>query len=133
MNSTEALTASTACTVPSAVRWNSANFPPATSPRTTISVASNEIPVEMTALVRAAMAGDFVTARHLHHTWFALMEINFAESSPIPVKAALAMMALIEPVWRLPLTPPSDSTRHRIEAVLRAGGLLPSIRKRHAA
>ena len=98
-----------------------------------ISVASNEIPVEMTALVRAAMTGDFVTARHLHHTWFALMEINFAESSPIPVKAALAMMALIEPVWRLPLTPPSDSTRHRIEAVLRAGGLLPSIRKRHAA
>lgn len=98
-----------------------------------ISVASNEIPAEMTALVRAAMAGDFVTARQLHRTWFALMEINFAESSPIPIKAALAMMELIEPVWRLPLTPPSAATRDRIAAVLQAGGLLPSVRTRHAA
>jgi 4-hydroxy-tetrahydrodipicolinate synthase len=98
-----------------------------------ISVASNEIPTEMTAMVTAAMAGDVVAARQLHRTWFALMEINFAESNPIPVKAALAMMNLIEPVWRLPLTAPSDATHDRIEAVLLAGGLLASVRTRHAA
>jgi 4-hydroxy-tetrahydrodipicolinate synthase len=98
-----------------------------------ISVASNEVPAEMTAMVAAALAGDGATARRLHGTWFALMEINFAESNPIPVKAALAMMDLIEPVWRLPMTPPSDTTRDRIEAVLRSSGLLASARTRHAA
>jgi 4-hydroxy-tetrahydrodipicolinate synthase len=98
-----------------------------------ISVASNEIPAEMTAMVRAAMTDDMTTARQLHNSWFALMEINFAETSPIPVKAALAMMALIEPAWRLPLTPPSSATRDRIEAILRASGLLAPIRTRHAA
>ena len=98
-----------------------------------ISVASNEIPAEMTAMVRAAMSGDSVEARRLHDAWFELMEVNFVESSPIPVKAALAMMALIEPVWRLPLTPPSDATREKVEAVLRAGSLLPRVRARHAA
>ena len=98
-----------------------------------ISVASNEIPAEMTTMVRAAMTGDMALARRHHNAWFDLMEVNFAESSPIPVKAALAMMGLIEPVWRLPLTPPSDATRDRIAAVLRTGGLLAPIRTRHAA
>lgn len=89
-----------------------------------ISVASNEIPAEMTALVRLAREGDFAGARALHRRYLALMDINFVESNPIPVKAALAMMGLCEPVWRLPMTPPSDASRERIAAVLRSVGLL---------
>src|ERR1017187_2613316 len=68
-----------------------------------ISVVSNEIPGEMTRLVQLAMAGDFAGARALQRQWFALMEVNFAESNPIPVKAAMAMMGLCEPVYRLPM------------------------------
>lgn len=89
-----------------------------------ISVASNEIPAEMTALVRLAREGDFAGARALHRRYLALMDINFVESNPIPVKAALAMMGLCEPVWRLPMTPPSDANRERIAAVLRSVGLV---------
>lgn len=89
-----------------------------------ISVASNEIPAEMTALVRLAREGDFAGARALHRRYLALMDINFVESNPIPVKAALAMMGLCEPVWRLPMTPPSDASRERIAAVLRSAGLI---------
>ena len=89
-----------------------------------ISVASNEIPAEMTALVRLAREGDFAGARALHRRYLALMDINFVESNPIPVKAALAMMGLCEPVWRLPMTPPSDASRERIASVLRSAGLI---------
>jgi 4-hydroxy-tetrahydrodipicolinate synthase len=89
-----------------------------------ISVASNEIPAEMTALVRLAREGDFAGARALHRRYLALMDINFVESNPIPVKAALAMMGLCEPVWRLPMTPPSDANRERIASVLRSAGLI---------
>ena len=89
-----------------------------------ISVASNEIPAEMTALVRLAREGDFAGARALHRRYLALMDINFVESNPIPVKAALAMMGLCEPVLRLPMTPPSDASRERIASVLRSAGLI---------
>lgn len=89
-----------------------------------ISVASNEIPAEMTALVRLAREGDFAGARALHRRYLALMDINFVESNPIPVKAALALMGLCEPVWRLPMTPPSDANRERVASVLRSAGLI---------
>src|SRR5580704_14730777 len=85
-----------------------------------ISVASNEIPGEMTKLAQLAMAGDFAGARALQRAWLPLMEINFVESNPIPVKAAMAMMGLCEPVWRLPMCPPSEQSRAKIEAVLKA-------------
>jgi 4-hydroxy-tetrahydrodipicolinate synthase len=52
------------------------------------------------------------------------MEVNFIESNPIPVKAALARMGLIEPVWRLPLVPPSPASMARIEQVLSQCGLI---------
>ena len=89
-----------------------------------ISVASNEIPAEMTALAQAALAGDFAKARKLQRQFLPLMEINFVESNPIPVKAAMAAMGLLEPVWRLPLVPPSAASQAKIEAVLRACGVL---------
>jgi 4-hydroxy-tetrahydrodipicolinate synthase len=95
--------------------------------RGVISVVSNEIPAEMTELTRLAMAGDFAGARALQRRWLPLMEVNFVESNPIPVKAAMAMMGLLEPVWRLPMTPPSEANRAKIEAVLKSCGLLSGV------
>ncbi len=89
-----------------------------------ISVAANEIPAEMTALVRAAMKNDFPAARALQRKYTPLLDVNFIESNPIPVKAALAAMSLLEPVWRLPLVPPSPASQARIEKVLDELGLL---------
>jgi len=89
-----------------------------------ISVASNEIPAEMTRLVQAALAGDFAEARRLHYRYLPLMDINFVESNPIPVKAALAEMDLLQPVWRLPLVPPKPENLNRIRAVLESLNLL---------
>ena len=97
-----------------------------------ISVVSNEIPGEMTRLAQLALAGDFAGARALQRQWLPLMEINFVESNPIPVKAAMAMMGLLEPIWRLPMTPPSEASRAKIEAVLKSSGLLAGARGSHA-
>jgi 4-hydroxy-tetrahydrodipicolinate synthase len=96
-----------------------------------ISVVSNEIPGEMTKLTQLAMAGDFAGARAMQRQWLPLMDVNFVESNPGPVKAAMAMMGLCEPVWRLPMVPPSHQNHAKIEAVLRAVGLLSS-RSTHA-
>jgi len=92
--------------------------------RGVISVASNEIPGPMRELAQACLDGDFATARGLQKRWLPLMEVNFVESNPIPVKAALARMGLCEPVWRLPLTPPSPASMARIEQVLAQTGLI---------
>jgi 4-hydroxy-tetrahydrodipicolinate synthase len=97
-----------------------------------ISVVSNEIPGEMTKLTELGLAGDFAGARALQRTWLPLMEVNFVESNPIPVKAAMALMGLLEPVWRLPMTPPSAQNLAKIEAVLKAAGLLAGARGTHA-
>jgi 4-hydroxy-tetrahydrodipicolinate synthase len=97
-----------------------------------ISVVSNEIPGEMTTLAQLAIEGNFAGARAMQRKWLPLMEVNFVESNPIPVKAALAMMGLCEPVWRLPMTPPSELNRAKIEAVLKAAGLIGGSRSSHA-
>lgn len=89
-----------------------------------ISVASNEIPAEMTALAQACLKGDFAAARAVHRRFLPLMEVNFVESNPIPVKAALARMGLLEPVWRLPLVAPQPASQAKIEKVLEDLGLL---------
>lgn len=88
-----------------------------------ISVASNEIPGEMTRLARSAYEGDWTTARELHNRYLPLMEINFCEPNPQPVKAAMEMMGLLEAHVRLPLIPVSASSRERIAAVLEACGV----------
>jgi 4-hydroxy-tetrahydrodipicolinate synthase len=92
--------------------------------RGVISVASNEIPAQMTKLVALALQGDYAGARALQRQWLPLMEVNFVESNPIPVKYALAKMGLLEPHWRLPLVPPSAAAAAKIDAVLQASGLL---------
>jgi 4-hydroxy-tetrahydrodipicolinate synthase len=92
-----------------------------------ISVVSNEIPAETTRMVRAALQNDWDTARALHRRYFALMEVNFIESNPIPVKHAMSLMGLLEPVWRLPLVPPSPANQKRIESVLESLGLLKGV------
>jgi 4-hydroxy-tetrahydrodipicolinate synthase len=94
-----------------------------------ISVASNEIPAEMTALARCCLNGDFARARALYRRFLPLMEVNFIESNPGPVKSAMAMMGLLEPVWRLPLVEPTETSRQRIAQVLEQAGLL----KEHSA
>jgi 4-hydroxy-tetrahydrodipicolinate synthase len=86
--------------------------------RGVISVASNEIPAQMTELICLALKNDFSAARRLHRRYLPLMEINFVESNPIPVKAAMAEMKLLSPVWRLPLVPPKAENLARIRAVL---------------
>src|SRR6266581_3371487 len=86
--------------------------------RGVISVAANEIPAEMAQLCRHGLRGEFDQARAIHRKYLPLMEINFIESNPIPVKAALALMDLLEPVWRLPMVPPRVENRMRIHSVL---------------
>ena len=97
-----------------------------------ISVVSNEIPAEMAQLTRLALSGDFAGARAMHRRYHPLMEVNFVESNPIPVKAALAEMGLLEPVWRLPLVPPKAENRARIRAVLESLGLVQRRTAAHA-
>lgn len=97
-----------------------------------ISVASNEIPAAMTQIARHCLNNDFAAARQLYKRYLPLMEINFVESNPGPVKAAMALMGLLQPVWRLPLVSPSDASLKKIAAVLEEAGLLAG-RSVHAA
>jgi 4-hydroxy-tetrahydrodipicolinate synthase len=96
--------------------------------RGVISVVSNEIPAEFTELTRAALNGDFERARQIQRKYQELMEINFVETSPAPVKFALARMGLLEPVWRLPMVGPSPAAQQKIEHVLESVGLLSGVR-----
>ena len=89
-----------------------------------ISVVSNEIPGPMTRLARLMLDGKIDEARKLHFELLPLMQVNFIETNPIPVKAALAMMGMIEEVYRLPLVPMKPENRVRLETVLAAQGLL---------
>jgi 4-hydroxy-tetrahydrodipicolinate synthase len=98
--------------------------------RGVISVVSNEIPAEMAQLVRLAMLGNISGAREIHRRFHSLMEVNFVESNPMPVKAAMADMGLLEPVWRLPLVPPRAEHRARVREVLASLGLAERV---HAA
>ncbi len=89
-----------------------------------ISVASNEAPALMSEMIELALAGDWDKARALHYKLLPLMEANFIESSPGPVKAAMAMLNLIEENYRLPLVPVQVKTRGRLREVLLETGLL---------
>jgi 4-hydroxy-tetrahydrodipicolinate synthase len=89
-----------------------------------ISVASNEIPGEMTRLVRCCLDGEFAAARVLQRHYLALMEVNFIESNPIPVKSAMGLMGLLDPVFRLPMVPPKTESLDKIASVLSQLGLL---------
>lgn len=92
--------------------------------RGVVSVASNEAPAEMVQIVELCEKGDYAAARKLHHWLLPLIQVNFAESNPIPCKAAMAAMGLIEEVYRLPLVPASPATREKVVAVLQELKLL---------
>jgi len=89
-----------------------------------ISVASNEIPHEMAEMTRTALNNDWVAARSLHRKYLALMQANFIESNPLPVKAVLAMMGRIEENYRLPLLPMRRDTRSRLQKIATEAGLV---------
>jgi 4-hydroxy-tetrahydrodipicolinate synthase len=95
--------------------------------RGVISVASNEIPGPMTKLAQACLRGDFESARAIQTRYLPLMNINFVESNPIPVKAAMGLMGLLDPVYRLPMCAPSATSLAKIEKVLEAVGLAGSV------
>jgi 4-hydroxy-tetrahydrodipicolinate synthase len=89
-----------------------------------ISVASNEIPAEMGALTRAGLTGKWETARTLQRKYLPLMQANFLESNPMPVKCVLAMMGRIEENYRLPMLPVKKETRAKLEKIAGEVGLL---------
>ena len=89
-----------------------------------VSVASNEIPDLMSRMTELALDGKWKEARELHYRVLPLMEINFIESSPGPVKAAMAILGLLEENFRLPLVPITEKSRARVRAVLSELGLI---------
>jgi 4-hydroxy-tetrahydrodipicolinate synthase len=92
-----------------------------------ISVASNEIPAEMVRLAELCLAGNFAEARAMQRKWLPLLEVNFIETNPTPVKAAMAEMGLLEPVFRLPLVPPRTENLAKIRTVLESLALLERV------
>ena len=95
--------------------------------RGVISVASNVIPAEMTKLTQLCLSGDFAAARAMQRKWFPLLEVNFIETNPTPVKAAMAEMGLLELVYRLPLVPPRVESMAKIRTVLESLALLERV------
>jgi 4-hydroxy-tetrahydrodipicolinate synthase len=89
-----------------------------------VSVASNEVPAEMSRMVDLCLEGNWNEARELHYRLLNLMEINFIETSPAPVKAALAMMGMMEENLRLPLVPITETSRNKIRQAIMELGLL---------
>jgi 4-hydroxy-tetrahydrodipicolinate synthase len=89
-----------------------------------ISVASNAIPAQMSAMIRAAMDNDWPSARRINRHFFRLMQAHFIEASPAPVKAVLALLGRGEDVLRLPMVPVSAATRRKLETMVGELGLL---------
>lgn len=89
-----------------------------------ISVASNQIPKQMHDLVTSALSGDYKKAKKLHYEWLDLMNINFIESNPIPVKTSLALMGKIKEVFRLPLVSMEEKNKESLKQVLKSHQLI---------
>ncbi|MFI5251418.1 MAG: 4-hydroxy-tetrahydrodipicolinate synthase [Bacteroidota bacterium] len=89
-----------------------------------VSVVSNEAPKQFSTMVRLCLKGEFTKARKLHNQLLPLMNINFIESNPIPVKAAMAMMGMIEEVYRLPMVPIGKQNREKLKSILKDLGLI---------
>jgi 4-hydroxy-tetrahydrodipicolinate synthase len=86
--------------------------------RGVVSVASNEAPSEMAQIIEMCERGDFAGARKLHHWLLPLIQANFIETNPLPVKAAMAAMGLVDDYVRLPLVPASQAARDKVTGVL---------------
>ena len=92
-----------------------------------ISVASNEIPREMSELTNAALDGNWEKARSIHRKYLPLMQANFIESNPMPAKAVLAMMGRIEEIYRLPMVQMKADTRAKLQKIAADVGLLQTV------
>ena len=92
-----------------------------------VSVVSNEVPGPMSQMTRAALAGDFARAREIHYRLLPLMNANFIESNPIPVKAVLAMMGMLTENYRLPLVPMTPNNRAQIQKIAEELGIVQSV------
>jgi 4-hydroxy-tetrahydrodipicolinate synthase len=92
-----------------------------------VSVVSNEAPKMMSSMIDAALGGDLTTARELHYKLLPLMNANFIESNPIPVKAVLAMMGMIEENYRLPMVPIGAPNREKLTKIVRELGLMQTV------
>jgi 4-hydroxy-tetrahydrodipicolinate synthase len=93
-----------------------------------VSVVSNEAPSMMSALIDAALEENLTKARELQYKLLPLMNVNFVESNPIPVKAALAMMGLVEENYRLPLVRLTAAYRNKVSQIVEELGLLQATR-----
>jgi 4-hydroxy-tetrahydrodipicolinate synthase len=92
-----------------------------------VSVVSNEVPGPMSQMTRAALSGDFARAREIHYRILPLMNANFIESNPIPVKAVLAMMGMLTENYRLPLVPMMPNNRAQIQKIAEELGIVQSV------
>ena len=92
-----------------------------------VSVVSNEIPGLMSNMTRAALSGDFARAREIHYRILPLMNANFIESNPIPVKAVLAMMGMVGENYRLPMVPMTPANRAQIQKIAEDLGIVQSV------
>ena len=92
-----------------------------------ISVAGNEIPREMAEMTRAALNNDWVSARQIQRKYLALMQANFIETNPLPVKAVLAMMGKIEEIYRLPLVPMRRDARSKLQRIAAEAGVIAKL------
>jgi 4-hydroxy-tetrahydrodipicolinate synthase len=92
-----------------------------------VSVMSNETPGMMSKMTNAALSGDFERARELHYKMLPLMNANFIESNPIPVKAVLAMMGMIGENYRLPMVPMAPGNRSQIQKIAEALGIVQPV------
>ena len=101
--------------------------------RGVVSVASNEAPAEMAQIVELCEKGDYAAARKLHHWLLPLILVNFVETNPIPCKAAMAAMGLLEENYRLPMVPPRPDSRAKLLKVLSEMGLLKDASARVSA
>ncbi|WP_396626118.1 4-hydroxy-tetrahydrodipicolinate synthase [Luteitalea sp.] len=89
-----------------------------------ISVASNEVPTDMARMVEACERGDFAAARLIHERLLPLLQANFLESNPGPVKAVMALAGLLDPVYRLPMVEPTSATLQTLRRIALDLGLL---------
>lgn len=89
-----------------------------------ISVLSNYAPAQFSACIKAALSGDFETARSFHYSLFEMMRLNFIETNPIPVKGILAMMGFCEENYRLPMQPLLPENKEIVRKALSKAGLL---------
>ncbi|RJQ36932.1 4-hydroxy-tetrahydrodipicolinate synthase [Candidatus Microgenomates bacterium] len=89
-----------------------------------ISVVSNEIPKEFSGLTRLVLEGNFEKAKKLHFEWLDLMNANFYETNPIPVKTALFLMGKISEVFRLPLVSMDEKNKEKLKSVLKVHKLI---------